>query len=190
MNVSLCFRFENPSRAGGHRQEAYCVQRRRRFGVLQPLQAAFIYLTRSQSRVDVSQRLLVPLIWFLTSGTLCKLSSSTLPAMNNLFAKTGWRSSPKYAAIGSPAESTESRAFLDEPGKEEVERASSEEDFGRRQSQRSSQRSRWMVGGLVTALIALNCMIASAYVLKKVPDEVCSEQLTGYCKSTRVPQHC
>jgi hypothetical protein len=166
MKVSLCFRFEDPSRAGGHRQEAYCVQRRRRFGVLQPLQAASIYLT------------------------LCKLSSSTLPAMNNLFAKTGWRSSPKYAAIGSPAESTESRAFLDEPGKEEVERASSEEDFGRRQSQRSSQRSRWMVGGLVTALIALNCMIASAYVLKKVPDEVCSEQLTGYCKSTRVPQHC
>jgi hypothetical protein len=47
-----------------------------------------------------------------------------------------------------------------------------------------------MVGDLVTALIALNCMIASAYVLKKIPDEACSEQLTGYCKSTKVPQHC
>jgi anti-sigma factor RsiW len=75
---------------------------------------------------------------------------------------------------------------LDEPGKEEVERASSEEDFGRRQSQRSTQRSPWVVGGLVAALVALNFLLASAYVLKKIPDKACSEQLTGYCKSISI----
>jgi len=107
--------------------------------------------------------------------------------MNKLFEKAGWRSDARYAAIQSPADSTESRAFLDEPGKEEAKRCSSEQDFGHWQSQRSTQRSRWMFGGLVAALVALNCMLAGAYVLKKVPDEVCSEQLTGYCKSTGSP---